>query len=45
MPTVFGFTSAFKIGAAMLFVGAIILFLFINIGKESLVETEGVGMH
>jgi len=29
----------------LLFAGAIVLFFFINIGKESLVETEGVGMH
>jgi hypothetical protein len=26
-------------------VGAIVLFFFINIGKESLVETEGAGFH
>ncbi len=40
-----GFTVAFQVSAALLFVGAIVLFFFINIGKESLVETEGVGMH
>jgi hypothetical protein len=28
-----------------LFAGAIVLFFFINIGKESLVETEGVSVH
>jgi predicted MFS family arabinose efflux permease len=40
-----GFTVAFKFSAALLFVGAIVLFFFINIGKESLVETEGVMAH
>ncbi len=35
-----GFTVAFKFSAALLFVGAIVLFFFINIGKESLVESE-----
>jgi EmrB/QacA subfamily drug resistance transporter len=40
-----GFTTAFKFSAALLFAGAIVLFFFINIGKESLVETEGAGMH
>jgi MFS family permease len=40
-----GFTVSFRVGATLLFVGAIVLFFFINIGKESLVETEGVAMH
>jgi EmrB/QacA subfamily drug resistance transporter len=40
-----GFTVAFKFSAGLLFVGAIVLFFFINIGKESLVETEGAGFH
>jgi EmrB/QacA subfamily drug resistance transporter len=40
-----GFTVAFKFSAALLFVGAIVLFFFINIGKDSLVETEGAGLH
>lgn len=40
-----GFTVAFKFSAGLLFVGAIVLFFFINIGKESLVETEGAGLH
>jgi predicted MFS family arabinose efflux permease len=40
-----GFTVAFKCSAALLFVGAVVLFFFINIGKESLVETEGAGLH
>ena len=40
-----GFTTAFKFSAALLFLGAIVLFFFINIGKESVVETEGAGMH
>ena len=40
-----GFTVAFKFSAALLFIGAIVLYFFINIGKESLVETESAGMH
>jgi hypothetical protein len=40
-----GFTVAFKFSAALLFIGAIVLFFFINIGKDSLVETEGVVAH
>ena len=40
-----GFTVAFKFSAGLLFIGAIVLFFFINIGKESLVETEGAGLH
>ena len=40
-----GFTVAFKFSAVLLFVGAIVLFFFINIGKDSLVETEGAGLH
>ena len=40
-----GFTVAFKFSAGLLFIGAIVLFFFINIGKESLVETEGVSVH
>ena len=40
-----GYTTAFKFSAGLLFMGAIVLFFFINIGKESLVETEGAGMH
>ena len=40
-----GFTVAFKFSALLLFTGVILLFFFINIGKESLVETEGAGLH
>jgi len=40
-----GFTVAFKVSAALLFAGAVVLFFFINIGKDSLVETEGVIAH
>ena len=40
-----GFTVAFKFSAVLLFVGAVVLFFFINIGKGSLVETEGVVAH
>jgi EmrB/QacA subfamily drug resistance transporter len=40
-----GFTVAFKVRAVLLFTGAVVLFFFINIGKDSLVETEGVVAH
>jgi EmrB/QacA subfamily drug resistance transporter len=40
-----GFTVAFTVSAGLLFVGAIVLFFFINVGKESLVETEGASLH
>jgi EmrB/QacA subfamily drug resistance transporter len=40
-----GYTVAFNVSAALLFAGAVVLFFFINIGKDSLVETEGVGLH
>ena len=40
-----GFTVAFKFSAALLFVGAVVLFFFINVGKDSLVETESVIAH
>ena len=36
-----GFTVAFTVSAALLVVGAIVLALFINIGKEAVVENEG----
>lgn len=39
-----GFTTAFKFSAALLFTGAIVLFFFINVGKDSLVETEGAAV-
>lgn len=40
-----GFTVAFTVSAAFLTAGAIVLGLFINIGKESVVETEGAVVH
>ena len=40
-----GFVTAFKYSAGLLFVAAVVLFFFINIGKEALVETEGAGLH
>jgi hypothetical protein len=40
-----GFVVAFKYSAGLLFVAAVVLFFFINIGKEALVETEGAGLH
>ena len=39
-----GFTVAFKVSAALLFAGAVVLFFFINVGKDSLVETEGAAV-
>ena len=39
-----GFTVAFKVSAALLFAGALVLFFFINVGKDSLVETEGAAV-
>ena len=43
--TTHGFVVAFRWSAVLLFVGAIVLYFFINVGKESLVETEGAGLH
>ena len=40
-----GYTVAFTVSAALLFAGAVVLYFFINIGKDSLVETEGAGLH
>jgi EmrB/QacA subfamily drug resistance transporter len=40
-----GFVVAFRWSAVLLFVGAIVLYLFINVGKDSLVESEGAGLH
>ena len=40
-----GFTVAFKFSAGLLFIGAIVLFFFINIGKEAVVEHEEVLVH
>lgn len=40
-----GFTVAFTVSAGLLFVGAIVLGFFINIGKEAVVETDGVVVH
>lgn len=40
-----GFTVAFTVSACLLFAGAVVLFFFINIGKDALVETEGAGIH
>ena len=42
---VHGFTIAFQVGAALLIVGSIILFAFINVGKDAVVENEGVVLH
>jgi MFS family permease len=40
-----GFVTAFKFSALLLTIGAVVLYLFINVGKESLVETDGVIAH
>lgn len=40
-----GFTVAFKFSAVLLFAGAVVLYFFINIGKDELVETESAGLH
>jgi predicted MFS family arabinose efflux permease len=40
-----GFTVAFKVSAGLLFLGAVVLFFFINIGKDAVVETEGALAH
>jgi hypothetical protein len=37
-----GFTVVFYCSAGLLVIGAIVVFAFINIGKEAIVETEGV---
>ena len=38
--SVHGFTTAFKFGAGFLLAAALVAFLFINIGKDSLVESD-----
>jgi hypothetical protein len=40
-----GFTVAFLVGAGLLLSGAIVLFGFINLGKDSVVEAEGGMLH
>jgi EmrB/QacA subfamily drug resistance transporter len=40
-----GFTVAFIVGAALMIAGAVVLFGFINLGKEAVVETEGAMLH
>ena len=40
-----GFTVAFTVSAVLLIIGAIVLALFINIGKESVVESDGAIVH
>jgi EmrB/QacA subfamily drug resistance transporter len=37
-----GFTVVFTCSAGLLVIGAIVVFAFINIGKEAIVETDGV---
>ena len=40
-----GFTIAFKFSAGLLFIGALVLYFFINIGKEAVVEHQEVVVH
>ena len=40
-----GFSLAFIAGSLFFFIGAIVLYFTINIGKESLVEIEGAVTH
>ena len=42
---VHGFNAAYKVGASLLVVGAVLLLFFINVGKEAVVENEGVMVH
>ena len=42
---VHGFDSAFKVGAALLVAGAVVIVAFINVGKDAVVETDAVVMH
>jgi hypothetical protein len=42
---VHGYTQSFRVGAAFLLVGAIVLAVAINVGKDAIVETEGVIAH
>lgn len=42
---VHGFTVAFQVGAILLLVGALILLTFVNVGKDAVVENEGVVLH
>ncbi len=39
-----GFTVVFKFSSGLLVIGAIVVFAFINIGKEAIVETEGAAV-
>lgn len=43
--TTHGFTVAFKVGASLLLLGGIVLFFFINIGKDAVVESDGAVLH
>ena len=38
---VHGYTQSFRVGAAFLIVGALVLFFAINVGKDAIVEHEG----
>jgi multisubunit Na+/H+ antiporter MnhG subunit len=42
---VHGFSTAFKFGAGFLLLGAIVSFFFLNVGKDSLVESESGAIH
>lgn len=40
---VHGYVSSFRVGATFLLIGAVLLFIFINLGKDAIVEHEGSG--
>ena len=42
---VHGFSTAFKFGAGFLFLAAIVSFFSLNVGKDSLVESESGPVH
>jgi hypothetical protein len=42
---VHGFSTAFKYGAGFLFLAAIVSFFSLNVGKDSLVESESGAIH
>ena len=42
---VHGFSTTFIYGAGFLFLAALVALVMINVGKDSLTETEGVAIH
>jgi hypothetical protein len=41
---VHGYTQSFRVGALFLVVGALVLTIAINVGKDAIVENEGAGV-